>query len=36
MFERYGVPHLDVTECSIEEIASRILDEMGLVRHARS
>jgi [pyruvate, water dikinase]-phosphate phosphotransferase / [pyruvate, water dikinase] kinase len=36
MFERYGVPHLDVTECSIEEIASRILDEMGLARHARS
>lgn len=36
MFLRYGVPHLDVTECSIEEIASRILDEMALVRHARS
>jgi regulator of PEP synthase PpsR (kinase-PPPase family) len=36
LFERYGVPHLDVTECSIEEIASRILDEMALVRHARS
>ena len=36
MFTRYGMPHLDVTECSIEEIASRILDEMGLARHARS
>jgi [pyruvate, water dikinase]-phosphate phosphotransferase / [pyruvate, water dikinase] kinase len=36
MFERFGIPHLDVTECSIEEIASRILDEMGLARHARS
>lgn len=36
MFERFGVPHLDVTECSIEEIASRILDELRLVRHARS
>jgi regulator of PEP synthase PpsR (kinase-PPPase family) len=36
MFERFRVPHLDVTECSIEEISSRILDEMGLVRHARS
>jgi [pyruvate, water dikinase]-phosphate phosphotransferase / [pyruvate, water dikinase] kinase len=36
LFERFGVPHLDVTECSIEEIASRILDEMALVRHARS
>jgi len=36
MFERFGIPHLDVTEWSIEEIASRILDELGLVRHARS
>ena len=36
MYERFGVPHLDVTECSIEEISSRILDEMGLARHARS
>jgi regulator of PEP synthase PpsR (kinase-PPPase family) len=36
LFERFGIPHLDVTECSIEEIASRILDEMGLARHARS
>jgi regulator of PEP synthase PpsR (kinase-PPPase family) len=36
MFERFGIPHLDVTECSIEEIASRILDEMRLARHARS
>ena len=36
LFERYGVPCLDVTECSIEEIASRIMDEMALARHARS
>jgi [pyruvate, water dikinase]-phosphate phosphotransferase / [pyruvate, water dikinase] kinase len=36
MFERFGIPHLDVTEWSIEEIASRILDELGLARHARS
>jgi regulator of PEP synthase PpsR (kinase-PPPase family) len=36
LFERYSLPHLDVTECSIEEIASRILDEMHLARHARS
>jgi hypothetical protein len=36
LFERLRVPHLDVTECSIEEIASRIMDEMRLARHARS
>ncbi|HUQ51262.1 MAG TPA: pyruvate, water dikinase regulatory protein [Gammaproteobacteria bacterium] len=36
MYDRYSLPHLDVSECSIEEIASRILDEMHLVRHARS
>jgi len=36
LFERFGVPCLDVTECSIEEIASRIMDEMALARHARS
>ncbi|HJR71320.1 MAG TPA: pyruvate, water dikinase regulatory protein [Gammaproteobacteria bacterium] len=36
LFDRLRVPHLDVTECSIEEIASRIMDEMALARHARS
>jgi regulator of PEP synthase PpsR (kinase-PPPase family) len=36
LYERYGVPSLDVTECSIEEIASRIMDEMALARQARS
>jgi regulator of PEP synthase PpsR (kinase-PPPase family) len=36
LFDRLGLPYLDVTECSIEEIASRILDQMGLARHARS
>lgn len=35
LFVRLSVPHLDVTDTSIEEIASRILDHMGLVRHAR-
>lgn len=35
LFERIGVPHIDVTECSVEEIASRILDKMNLVRHMR-
>ena len=36
LFDRLGVPYLDVTECSIEEIASRIMDQLGLPRHARS
>ncbi|HUL81899.1 MAG TPA: pyruvate, water dikinase regulatory protein [Gammaproteobacteria bacterium] len=36
LYARYSVPSLDVTECSIEEIASRIMDEMALARHARS
>jgi [pyruvate, water dikinase]-phosphate phosphotransferase / [pyruvate, water dikinase] kinase len=36
LYDRFGVPHLDVTECSIEEIASRIMDEMALARHGRS
>jgi regulator of PEP synthase PpsR (kinase-PPPase family) len=36
LYDRYKVPHLDVTECSIEEIASRIMDELALARHARS
>ncbi len=35
MFERFGVPFIDVTETSVEEIASRILDRMNLVRHMR-
>lgn len=32
LFERYGIPYLDTTRCSIEEIASRILDGTGLER----
>lgn len=35
LFERFGIPYIDVTECGIEEIASRILDQMGLTRHRR-
>lgn len=35
IFERMGLPYIDVTECSVEEIASRILDKMNLVRHMR-
>jgi len=32
LFERHGVPVLDTTEVSIEEISSRILDRMGIER----
>jgi regulator of PEP synthase PpsR (kinase-PPPase family) len=35
LLQRYGVPHLDTTECSIEEIASRIIDRMGIERRLR-
>jgi len=35
LFERHGIPSINTTECSIEEIASRILDKMGLERRVR-
>ena len=35
LFERHGIPHLDVSECNVEEIASRILDRMNLERRVR-
>ena len=35
LFERHGIPHLDVSECNVEEIASRILDRMKLARRVR-
>ena len=35
LFERQGSPHLDVSECNVEEIASRILDRMKLERRVR-
>jgi regulator of PEP synthase PpsR (kinase-PPPase family) len=35
MFERAGLPYIDVTECSVEELASRIMDKMHLTRHVR-
>lgn len=35
LFERHGIPHLDVSECNVEEIASRILDRMKLERRVR-
>lgn len=35
IFERYDIPCISTTECSIEEIASRILDKTGLERRLR-
>ncbi len=35
IFNKYGIPHVDTTEFSIEEIASRILDITGLERRVR-
>jgi regulator of PEP synthase PpsR (kinase-PPPase family) len=35
IFRRYGVPNVDTTEFSIEEIASRILDSTGVERRVR-
>jgi regulator of PEP synthase PpsR (kinase-PPPase family) len=35
LFRRYEVPFLDTTECSIEEIASRILNNTGTERRLR-
>ena len=35
LFGRAGIPFLDTTECSIEEIASRILDRQRIERRVR-
>ena len=35
LFERYQIPVLDTTECSIEEIASRIINNTGIERRVR-
>jgi regulator of PEP synthase PpsR (kinase-PPPase family) len=34
-FQRHGIPCLDTTECSIEEIASRVIDRKGIERRLR-
>src|SRR5256884_2529536 len=36
LFARYALPGLDTTECSIEEIASRILNTSGIERRLRA
>lgn len=35
LMNRYQIPQLDVTECSIEEIASRIIETKGIERRLR-
>ncbi len=35
LFTRYQIPHMNSTECSIEEIASRILSSTGVERRVR-
>jgi regulator of PEP synthase PpsR (kinase-PPPase family) len=35
LFQRHGIPHLDTTECSIEEIASRVIERQGIERRLR-
>ena len=35
LFTHYGVPYIDTTECSIEEIASRIIERAQLERRLR-
>lgn len=36
LFKRYGIPNVDTTVFSIEEIASRILDSTGVERRVRA
>jgi [pyruvate, water dikinase]-phosphate phosphotransferase / [pyruvate, water dikinase] kinase len=35
LFQRYAIPYIDTTECSIEEIASRIINNSGIERRLR-
>ncbi len=35
IFKKYGIPHINTTEFSIEEIASRILNSTGVERRVR-
>jgi [pyruvate, water dikinase]-phosphate phosphotransferase / [pyruvate, water dikinase] kinase len=35
MFQRYAIAYIDTTECSIEEIASRIINNSGIERRLR-
>jgi [pyruvate, water dikinase]-phosphate phosphotransferase / [pyruvate, water dikinase] kinase len=35
LFQHYAIPYIDTTECSIEEIASRIINNSGIERRLR-
>ncbi len=35
IFKKYGIPHVDTTDFSVEEIASRILNSTGVERRVR-
>jgi regulator of PEP synthase PpsR (kinase-PPPase family) len=35
LFRRFSIPYINTTECSIEEISSRILDATGIERRVR-
>jgi [pyruvate, water dikinase]-phosphate phosphotransferase / [pyruvate, water dikinase] kinase len=35
LFERFGIPCIDTTDCSVEEIGSRILHKTGIERRLR-
>jgi regulator of PEP synthase PpsR (kinase-PPPase family) len=35
LFQRYAIPFIDTTECSIEEISSRIINNTGIERRLR-
>jgi len=35
IFKKFGIPNVDTTEFSIEEISSRILDSTGVDRRVR-
>jgi hypothetical protein len=35
LFQRSGIPNLNTTECSIEEIASRVIERKGIERRLR-
>ena len=35
LFQRFGIPQQNTTECSIEEIASRVIDRKGIERRLR-
>ena len=35
LFERHGIPYLETTDTSIEEIASRVLERLAIPRRVR-